>query len=189
MENILTRNWWLVTLRGAVALIFGLLTVTSPLVTLAVLILFFGAYALLNGILTVVTAIVNRRGEPHWVAMLIGGVLGIAVGIITFMTPGATGLVLLYYIAAWAILTGIFDIAAGIRLRKMITREWVIILSGVLSLGFGIVLVLFPGAGALAVALWIGWYAVVFGFLMIVAGFRLRGWGRARGASDSPGVA
>lgn len=185
MNTLLARNWWLVVLRGVAALIFGLLTLFNPAITLAVLIFFFGAYALVYGAFAVFSAIANRRGESYWVALLIGGLLSIAIGVITFVTPAITGIVLLFYIAAWAFVTGVADIAAGIRLRKVIIGEWLLILSGVLSVVFAVVLVLFPGAGALAITLWIGAYAAVLGILLIVTGFRLRSWRRTPGAAES----
>jgi uncharacterized membrane protein HdeD (DUF308 family) len=175
------RNWWLVALRGVVALIFGVLTIFRPGVTLAALILLFGAYAIVNGIFTVVVAIAHHRGEPHWVSLLVSGVLSVALGIVAFVMPRLTALSLLYIIAAWAIVTGVSEVATAIRLRRMITGEWLLVIAGVLSVLFGVFLVLFPGAGALAVTLWIGTYAVMLGILLIALAFRLRSWGRARG--------
>lgn len=175
------RNWWLVALRGVVALIFGVLTTFRPGVTLAALILLFGAYAIVNGIFTVVVAIAHHRGEPHWVSLLVSGVLSVALGIVAFVMPRLTALSLLYIIAAWAIVTGVSEVATAIRLRRVITGEWLLVIAGVLSVLFGVFLVLFPGAGALAVTLWIGTYAVMLGILLIALAFRLRSWGRARG--------
>jgi uncharacterized membrane protein HdeD (DUF308 family) len=175
------RNWWLDALRGVVALIFGVLTIFRPGVTLAALILLFGAYAIVNGIFTVVVAIAHHRGEPHWVSLLVSGVLSVALGIVAFVMPRLTALSLLYIIAAWAIVTGVSEVATAIRLRRVITGEWLLVIAGVLSVLFGVFLVLFPGAGALAVTLWIGTYAVMLGILLIALAFRLRSWGRARG--------
>jgi uncharacterized membrane protein HdeD (DUF308 family) len=175
------RNWWLVALRGVVALIFGVLTIFRPGVTLAALILLFGAYAIVNGIFTVVVAIAHHRGEPHWVSLLVSGVLSVALGIVAFVMPRLTALSLLYIIAAWAIVTGVSEVATAIRLRRVITGEWLLVIAGVLSVLFGVFLVLFPGAGALAVTLWIATYAVMLGILLIALAFRLRSWGRARG--------
>jgi uncharacterized membrane protein HdeD (DUF308 family) len=175
------RNWWLVALRGVVALIFGVLTIFRPGVTLAALILLYGAYANVNGIFTVVVAIAHHRGEPHWVSLLVSGVLSVALGIVAFVMPRLTALSLLYIIAAWAIVTGVSEVATAIRLRRVITGEWLLVIAGVLSVLFGVFLVLFPGAGALAVTLWIGTYAVMLGILLIALAFRLRSWGRARG--------
>jgi uncharacterized membrane protein HdeD (DUF308 family) len=185
MLDLLARNWGLVALRGVASLVFGLLTLFYPALSLTVLVLFFGAYALVNGAFVIAAAVANRRGQPRWMALLVSGVLGILVGALTIWMPGVTALVLLYLIAAWAILTGVAEIAAGIRLRKVMTGEWLLILGGVLSVAFGLALVVFPGAGALAIALWIGAYATVLGILLIALGFRLRSWNRARLADGS----
>jgi uncharacterized membrane protein HdeD (DUF308 family) len=144
MVGMLTRNWGWVALRGAVAILFGLLTLFRPGITLAVLIMLFGAYALFDGIFMVVSAIANRKGEPRWGTLLFGGLLGIAAGIATFTWPGITATVLLTVIALWAIMMGIFEVAAAIRLRKLIDGEWALILAGVLSVAFGVLLVMRP---------------------------------------------
>ncbi|HEX2637332.1 MAG TPA: HdeD family acid-resistance protein [Gemmatimonadales bacterium] len=179
MLTLLARSWWLVALRGAAALVFGLLTLFNPATTLAVLVLFFGAYALVNGAFAIAEAVASRREKPNWTAHLISGALSVIIGLLTFFMPGVTGLVLLYLIAAWAIVTGLAEIVAGIRLRRVITGEWFLALAGVLSVVFGLLLIVYPGAGALAVALWIGAYATLFGILLIALGLRLRSWGRA----------
>jgi uncharacterized membrane protein HdeD (DUF308 family) len=181
MVDVLARNWGWIALRGVAALVFGVLTLLNPAITLRVLILFFGAYALVYGLFTVAAAVANRRGEPYWVALLVGGALSIVLGILTFLRPGVTAVVLLYFIAAWAIITGVSEIATGIRLRKVITGEWLLLLSGVLSVVFGLVLFFFPGAGALAVTLWTGAYATALGILLIALAFRLRSWHRTHG--------
>ena len=185
MVDVLARNWWLVALRGVAALVFGLLTLFNPALSLTALILLFGAYALAYGVFTVVAAIAGHRDEPRWVALLIGGLLSVALGVLTFVMPDVTTVALLYLIAAWAIATGVAEIVTAIRLRKVITGEWLLVLAGVLSVAFGVALVLFPGAGALAVTLWIGAYATVCGVLLIALGFRLRSWGRAHGAGGT----
>jgi len=176
--DVFVRNWPLVALRGVAAVLFGLITMFQPGIGLAALVLLFGAYALADGILGVVLVIMHRNGERHWAAMLIGSILSIGAGILTFFFPGITALSLLFLIAAWAIVIGVAEIVTAVRLRKVITGEWMLGLSGVLSIAFGILLVLFPGAGALAVVLWIGAYAIVFGALLIGLGFRLRSWGQ-----------
>ena len=178
MVGMLTRNWGWIALRGAVAILFGLLTLFRPGITLDVLIMLFGAYALFDGIFMVVSAIANRHGEPRWGALLFGGLLGIAVGVATFTWPGLTATVLLAVIAVWAILMGIFEVAAAIRLRKLIDGEWALIFAGLLSVAFGVLLVTRPAVGALAVVLWIGAYALISGIAHVALGFKLRNWGR-----------
>lgn len=181
MVETLARNWWLVGLRGVAGLLFGLLTLLNPAITLAVLLLFFGAYALADGVFTTIAAIARRRNVPRWGWLVVSGILGILIGVLTFLMPGVTALALLYIIASWAIIRGIAEIVAAIQLRKMITGEWLLILAGVLSVLFGFLLIIFPGAGALTVVLWIGAFAAVFGILMIGLAFRLRRWNREFG--------
>lgn len=178
MIDVVARNWGWVALRGVAALVFGLLTLFNPVISLATLVLLFGAYALVDGVFTAVSAVANRRGEPHWVSLLISGVVGIILGILTFFWPRMTGLILLYLVAWWALILGVSQIVAGIRLRKLITGEWLMIVAGVLSLAFGLMLFVAPGAGALAIALWIGAYAAVLGVLLIALALRLRRWRR-----------
>ena len=182
MVDVLARNWGWVALRGVAALLFGLLTLFNPVITLATLVLLFGAYALVDGVFAVASAVANRRGEPHWVSLLVSGIIGIALGVLTFLWPQITGLILLYFVALWAVIIGVSQIVAGIRLRKLITGEWLLILAGVLSLVFGLMLFVSPGAGALAIALWIGAYAAVFGIVLIALALRLRTWRRTHEA-------
>jgi uncharacterized membrane protein HdeD (DUF308 family) len=171
---ILSRNWWALALRGVAAIVFGVLTFVLPGVTLAVLVFMFGAYALVDGIFNLIAATRGREDERPWWGLVIEGLISIAAGIVTFMWPGLTALVLLYVIGAWAVITGILEIVAAIRLRKLITGEVWLALGGVLSLAFGVLLFLFPAAAALALVLWTGAYAVVFGALLLGLAFRLR---------------
>src|SRR5579864_1082180 len=172
MLHSLARNWWALALRGLVAVLFGLLTFFVPGITLVTLVLLFGAYALVDGVFNVVAFF---RLMSHYWALLIEGVIGIIAGILTFAWPAITALALLYVIAFWAIFTGIFEIIAGVRLRKAITNEWLLLLMGVLSLLFGVAILFAPGLGALAIVLWIGAYALVFGVFLLALAFRLRG--------------
>ena len=174
----LGRNWWLLLLRGLVAIVFALLTWAQPGVTLATLVLVFGIYVLADGLLGVWSAIAKRRDNRHWWLLLLWGLVGIVVGVMTFIMPGITGLVLLMYIAAWAVITGVLQIVAAIRLRKEIKGEWLLILSGLVSVAFGVLLFLQPGAGALAVAWIIAAYAFIFGVLMVLLAFKVRKLGR-----------
>lgn len=178
----LSRNWWAVSLRGLAGILFGIITFFAPGISLAALVLLFGAYALMDGVLAIVTA-VRRRGADRWWLLLLEGLVGIAAGVLTFLLPAITAIALLYVIAAWALVTGAFEIAAAIRLRKVISGEWLLALSGIFSIALGVLLVMFPGPGALAVVIWIGAYAFVFGALFFALGLRLRGLGspRARG--------
>jgi uncharacterized membrane protein HdeD (DUF308 family) len=178
--GILARNWWVVWLRGAAGIIFGLATFFAPNISLAVLVLVFGAYAFADGLLAVISAVRGRGVSNRWWVVLLQGLAGISVGVLTLVWPDITTLALLYLIAAWAVLTGALEIAAAIRLRKVISGEWLLALSGIASVALGVMLMLFPGPGAVAVVLWIGAYALVSGALLIAVAFRLRFWWRTR---------
>ena len=171
---VLAGNWWALALRGLFAVLFGITAFVLPGITLAVLVLLYGAYALVDGVFAIAAALVGRTVRHALVGPAVRGLLGIAVGVMTFVWPGITELALLYMIAAWAVVTGVFEIVAAIRLRKEIQGEWLLVLSGVLSVLFGLALVVYPGAGALAIVWLIGPYAIVFGVLLLVLGFRLR---------------
>jgi uncharacterized membrane protein HdeD (DUF308 family) len=175
MMGVLARNWWALALRGLLAIVFGLLAFALPGPTLAALVILFGAYALVDGIFALVAAVRAAEAHERWWLFVLEGIAGIAAGLITFAWPGITALVLLYLIAWWAIITGIFEIAAAIRLRKEITGELWLALGGAASVIFGLILLFRPGVGALAVIWLIGTYALVFGVLLVLLGFRLRG--------------
>ena len=183
MEFLLSRNWGWIALRGLAAVVFGLLTLFDPRISLTALVLLWGAYAFVDGIFAIVSAVRDRRQEPHWVSLLVTGIAGVMAGLLTFFVPGITALVLLYFIAAWALITGIAEIVAAVRLRKVITGEWMLALAGLLSVIFGVFLFAFPGAGALTIVLWIGAYALVLGIVLLVLAFRLRAGGVARSAA------
>jgi uncharacterized membrane protein HdeD (DUF308 family) len=170
----LARYWWVVVLRGVLAIAFGILAFVWPGITLASLVLVFGAYALVDGIFAIVSAIRGGGQEPWWLLVLEGGV-GIGIGILTLFAPGITALGLLFYIAIWAIATGVLEIAAALALRHEIEGEWLLVLSGLASVAFGALLIARPGAGALAVLWLIAAYAIAFGVLLVLLGFKVRG--------------
>jgi len=142
------------------------------------LIVLFGAFALVNGVLSIFLAVRAPKGYPRFGSLLLGGLCGIFAGILTFIWPGLTALGLLIMIAAWAIVTGILETVAAIKLRKEIKGEWLLIVAGLCSVVFGVLLMLMPGAGALALVLWIGAYALVFGLLLMVLAFKVRRLGK-----------
>jgi uncharacterized membrane protein HdeD (DUF308 family) len=172
----LANRWWLVALRGVAGIAFGILTFIEPRASLFALIILFGTYAIVDGVFNVATGVRAIQGGRHWGWLVVQGIAGIVAGALTFVWPAMTALVLLMVIAAWSVVTGVSAVAAAIRLRKQISGEWLLGLSGVLSIAFGVVLFLFPGAGALALLLWIGAYAVVFGAVLVALAFRIRAW-------------
>lgn len=172
--------WWAFVIRGIAAVLFGLLTFFMPGMALLTLVFLFGAYAIVEGAFNIAAAFQRSgpRRQPAWVLGLEGAV-SVVAGVLAFVIPGITALTLLFLIAAWSIVTGVLEIVAAIRLRREIKGEWLLGLSGVLSAVFGVLLMAFPGAGALAVVIWIGAYAVVFGAVLIALGVRVRNFTRA----------
>ena len=178
MLRTLAKNWWVFVLRGVVGILFGVLAYMWPGITLVSLVLLFGAYALVDGVFAVVGAITGRKEHDDWVLMLLLGVVGIAVGILTYRSPGITALALLMYIAAWAFAKGVLEIVTAIKIRKEVEGEWALALSGALSVLFALFLLWNPGAGALGVIWVIAFYAIVFGVLSILFGFKIKKFAR-----------
>src|ERR1700730_659231 len=137
-------NWWLLALRGLVAVVFGILAFAWPGVTLLALVWLFGAFALVNGFLSLIFAAKAPKGYPRVGSLILGGLLGILAGLLTFVMPAITAIGLLILSPAWAIVTGIMEVMAAIRLRKVINNEWLLILAGFLSVAFGVLLILMP---------------------------------------------
>lgn len=183
MLGHLSRNWWVLVLQGVLAIIFGIMAWVWPGATVLVLVVLFGAYVLVDGIVAIGAAIrgtdVNGRG---WLAVM--GVVGVIVGLVALFWPQITALALLFVIAAWAIIRGAVTIIGAIQLRRELTGEWLLILSGAVSVIFGLVLLIWPISGALAVIWLIGVYAVFLGVMSIVLGFRIKG----RANTGGPGT-
>jgi uncharacterized membrane protein HdeD (DUF308 family) len=175
---MLSRGWTFLLLRGLAAIAFGILTWTRPGISLTALVLLFGAYALIDGMLAVSAAVSGRKEQEYWWVLLLGGLIGIGVGIMTFLNPGVTAFALLFYIAIWAITTGVLEIIVAIRVRKEVHGEWRLILAGLASVAFGAFLMARPGAGALTVLWVIAAYAVAFGILLVMLAFKVRGFRR-----------
>jgi uncharacterized membrane protein HdeD (DUF308 family) len=173
MLDGLARNWWLILLRGICAIIFGLLTIIWPGLSLFTLVILYGVFALFDGGLAIGAAIMGDTPAPRWWLALVGA-LGVAAGAVTLLWPGITGLVLLFFIAGWAIAAGVFEIVGAIKLRKEIENEWLLIASGVLSVLFGVLILMFPCAGALGLAFAIGMFAMLYGVLLVGFALRLR---------------
>lgn len=176
MVKSLAQNWWLVVLRGILAILFGLSAFVWPEITLLTLIVLFGVYAIVDGLVAVGTGLARTKESPRWWAFLLEGLIGIGAGVVALIWPGLATLVLIYMIAVWAVFTGILEIAAAIRLRHEITNEWVLGLGGVISIALGILLFVQPAAGSLAIVWTIAAYALIFGVLLVILGFRLRNW-------------
>ena len=176
MLNAISRNWWVLAVRGVLAVLFGVLAFASPGSTLGALVLLFGAYAVVDGVLALYHAVADGTASRGLLAL--EGLVGVLAGIGTLVYPGITALVLLYVIAGWAVVTGVLEIAAAIQLRELIDNEWLLALGGLASIVFGVLLAVQPGAGLLTVVWLIGAYAVVFGVLLIGLAFKIRSIGR-----------
>ena len=175
MVTHLARDWWLLTIRGVAGIVFGVGAFVWPGITLAALVLLFGSYVLVDGIFAVAAGIRMRQQLDRWWLVVLEGVAGIVLGVLTFLSPGGTVLVLVSFIAAWSIITGMLEIATAVRMRKLIENEWLLVVSGIVSLVFGVFLIALPDAGTLALVWSIGFYALIFGVLMLLFSFRLRG--------------
>jgi uncharacterized membrane protein HdeD (DUF308 family) len=174
--HILSKFWWMTLLRGVLWVLFGILLFAKPGISIAALAMAFGLFVLADGVGNVVTAFGGRDQHENWWVLLLVGLCGIAVGLLSVTNPGLTALVLLFYIAIWAIATGLLQIVAAIRLRREIEGEFWLILGGLASVAFGALAMARPGAGALSVLWLIGAYAVVFGIALVLLAFKARGF-------------
>ena len=175
MLTLLTQNWWTFLIRGIIAVLFGLAAIIWPGLTIATLVIVFGAYVLIDGIFAIFDGFSARKENSHWWVEILIGIAGIIIGVWAMAFPGLTAVGLMYFIAAWWLITGVLQIVFAIRVRKEITNEWLLILSGALSAILGIVFMLFPGSGALSLIWVVGVYAIIFGIMLIIFSFRLKG--------------
>lgn len=163
-------------LRGVLAFVFGLFCFAYPGISLRLLVIVFGSYTLLDGLMAIAAAITRAKTQERWWSTLIEGLVGSLIGLLILTWPGITALRLLYLIAMWATLTGIFKIGAALSLRRHIIGEWLLLVSGVGSVICGLLLFFLPGKGVLAVLVWIGTFGVTIGLFLVVVALRLRRW-------------
>jgi uncharacterized membrane protein HdeD (DUF308 family) len=174
--TLLARNWWTVALRGAIAILFGLALLIWPTISLRVLVVLFGLFAIVGGAFTAIVMLREANAYKRWWLFLLEGLFGIAAGVIALFWPGITGLILLYLIAAWAIVTGLFEIIVAFQLRQQLQGEWLLVLAGIVSVVFGVLLTVWPVAGALAILVFLGAYAIFYGVMLLIVAYRLRNW-------------
>ncbi|WP_167086190.1 HdeD family acid-resistance protein [Massilia frigida] len=187
MNDTLLRNWWLLAARGAIAIVFGVLAIAWPAVTLLTLAALFAAFALLGGAVWIFGAVKNRREDRHWWILMLFGLVSLAVGVLATFNPALTLLTLVLLMGANALVSGVLDIVIAIRVRKFIRGEWLLLLSGVASILFGLIALLFPlGAGAVMLATIIGVYALISGVLLVCLSVRVRAWSRINTGRSSP---
>jgi uncharacterized membrane protein HdeD (DUF308 family) len=186
-ENALVKNWWVVLLRGALAILFGVLVFTQTDLTLSSLILAFGTFVFIEGGLTTVSALRVREQDNDWWMLLIEGLSAILMAVLTFMNPLITAMVLLFYIATWAVVMGVLRIISAIRLRHRLEDESWMLIGGGVSVAFGVLTLGYPGPGALALLSYIGGWAFVTGFALVLVSVRLKATGRpSRSATKTP---
>lgn len=188
MFTEISKNWWLFLVRGLVAVVFGMAALFWPTQTWLALVVMFGAFVLLDGIITTVAGIEFRLHFDRWWAVVLEGVLGIVIGLMTLISPNPISHVLFYVIATWAVVTGILEIVASIHFRSLIPGEWSMVLSGFLSLVFGILLFVYPSAGLVGLVWAIGFYAFAFGTTQFVFAFRLHDLNKLINASNASGI-
>lgn len=176
MVETLARNWWAIAIRGVAAILFGLCALLIPGAALWALVILFGAYCLVDGVFEIVASVRAAQAHERWGQLLAAGILGIIAAAITWFDPAITAFALVFIIAAWAIVTGVLQIIAGIELRRFIQGEAWWIVAGLLSVAFGALLIWRPGSGALAVIWIIGIYAIAYGIMLLGVAFRLRGY-------------
>ncbi|MDQ1921738.1 HdeD family acid-resistance protein [Massilia pseudoviolaceinigra] len=187
MNETLLRNWWLLAARGAIAIVFGVLAIAWPAVTLLTLAALFAAFALLGGAVWMFGAVRNRRNDSHWWMLMVFGLVSLAVGVLATFNPAITLLTLILLMGANALVSGVLDIVIAICVRKFIRGEWLLLLSGVASIVFGLIALLFPlGAGAVMLATFIGVYALMSGVLLMCLSVRVRSWSRINAGRSSP---
>jgi uncharacterized membrane protein HdeD (DUF308 family) len=174
MFMLLSQYWWVLVVRGIMAILFGALAFMLPMATLSALILVFGAYAFVDGMFAIAAAIAEREATPQWWVLLLQGLLGAGVGVLTLFNPGITAVALLVYIAAWAVASGVLQVVAAVRLRHQLTAEWLLALGGVLAVGFGALLMWRPAEGALALLRAIAAFAILWGVMLMIGGLDIR---------------
>jgi uncharacterized membrane protein HdeD (DUF308 family) len=177
--DVVSGVWWALALRALAAILLGVIAFAMPGPTLAAIVIVFGIYAMTDGILAIIAAVRGIRKKERWGPMLFEGIVGIVAGGIAIFWPGIGALALTYLVAAWALVTGAFEIAAAIRLRKEIKGEWLLMLLGLLSIVLAVLVAVFPGAGALTIVFWLGAYALAYGVVSLVLALRVRTWTRA----------
>ncbi len=187
MNEMLSRSWSMLALRGVIAILFGVLALAWPALTLLAFAVLFAAYALFTGVVLIVGSVKNRKSNEDWWLPFMVGLVSLGAGAIATVHPGLTALVLVFVVGANAMVTGVLDIATAIGLRKTIRNEGLLILNGVVSIVFGVLVFLFPGAGALALVWLISFYAILSGILLLAFALRLRakteGKGKGKGAA------
>ncbi|HEY7061789.1 MAG TPA: HdeD family acid-resistance protein [Chloroflexota bacterium] len=182
----IARHWWELAIRGALAILFGLIALLMPVAAVAAVAVLFGVFMVLDGIFAIVAGIESRQTVRHWWALLLEGLTGVVAGSLTIAFPLIVAVVLIYFISAWALTTGLMELIAAIRLREQIEGEWRLALSGVLSIVFALLLAFWPASGAIAIGWLMGAYAILFGVVLLALAFHLKGLTEHRVTGPAP---
>ena len=174
MLDLFARNWWIYVVRGALALIFGMYAWFMPGLAMKVLLMFFGIFVLLEGLFAIIGSIAGRKYSEVWWLVLMEGIAGLVLGLLTLTRPEFVATLIVIFVAAWAIWGGLFRIIAAVRLRKHIEGEWLLIFGGIVSMLFGLMLLKHTGAGIVAISWMIAFFASMFGVLLISFGIKVR---------------
>ncbi|WP_336486177.1 HdeD family acid-resistance protein [Methylobacterium nigriterrae] len=174
MSTVLARNWWLLALRGVCAILFGVIALVAPLATILTLVIFFAAYMLVDGVFGIIASVRAAQRNERWGFLLLEGLVDILVGAAAFLMPAAAVWAFVYLVALWALVSGGLMLAAAFRLHLHYGRWW-LALGGVISILFGLALLINPGMSAVVLTWWMGGYAVAFGVMLLILAFRLRG--------------
>jgi uncharacterized membrane protein HdeD (DUF308 family) len=187
VDQLLKKSWWMLALRGVAAILFGILALIWPNLTLLVLVAFFAAYAFITAGASIYAAVQNRKTDKGWWLILLLGLVAFAAGVLAIIYPAVTALVLVLLMGANALVSGVLDVAVALRLRKAIRNEWLLILTGVISMVFGVLVMIFPGAGALAMVWLVSFYAVLTGVLLLALAIRMRSAGTTTSGTGTTG--
>lgn len=178
----ITGNWWALALRAVAAIFIGLFALMRPGITLIALITLFGVYAMADGLFALVAAIRGIHAGERWGWMMFEGVVGVVIGVIALTNHAIGALALTWLVAGWALTTGVLEIIAGIRLRKIMTGEWLLLVAGVLSVILAFLIISRPGIGVVLLVSWVGAYALISGIVLLGVAFRVRSWERSHAA-------
>ena len=184
MKDLLNRSWWMLALRGIVAILFGVLALIWPGLTLLWLVVLFAVFAILAGVVSIMAAL-RAREHGGWGIALLFGIVSVVAGVLAIVFPGITALTLILLIGANALVTGLLDIVMAVRLRRQMQREWLLVAAGVVSVIFGAIVMVFPAAGALALVWFVSFYATLTGILLLMLAFRARRWSAGGALADA----
>ncbi len=171
-----TGNWWALGLRSGAAIVLGIIALTWPGATLRAMVTLFGIFVIVDGVLAIVASVRGLKADERWLPMLFKGLVGLVAGGIAILWPGIGALAVVYLVAGWALATGILEIVAGVKLRKVMDHEWMPILAGVLSILLAVMVAAYPGTGMVLLVWWLGAYAIAYGVVSLIATVHVKKW-------------